>query len=44
MRTNSYTRIFVLTLLFFSFSALAQNTHAVDVTAGGTTDFISRSG
>jgi hypothetical protein len=42
MKTNSYTRIFVLTFLFFSFSAIAQNTHAVQVAAEGTPDFISR--
>jgi hypothetical protein len=39
MKTNSYTRIFVLTFLFFSFSAIAQDTNAFNVERG-TTKFI----
>ena len=31
MKTNSYTRIFVLTFLFFRFAAIAQDTHAFNV-------------
>jgi len=42
MKTNSYTRIFVMTFLFFSFSAIAQDIHSVNVTGGRTTNFISR--
>ncbi len=41
MKTNSYTRIFILTFLFFSFSAIAQVAPASYVT-GGTTAFLSR--
>jgi hypothetical protein len=41
MKTNSYTRIIVLTFLFFSFSAIAQDTHAFNVERG-TTKFICR--
>jgi hypothetical protein len=37
MKTNSYTRIFVLTFLFFSFSAIAQDTNAFNVECGTTT-------
>jgi hypothetical protein len=42
MKTNSYTRIFVMTLLFFGFSAVAQDIYAANVTRGRTTNFISR--
>jgi|SRR5580693_994700 hypothetical protein len=36
MKTNSCTRIFVLTFLFFSFSAIAKDTHAFNVERGTT--------
>jgi hypothetical protein len=42
MKTNSYARIFVLTCLFFSFSAIAQDICAANVTGGGRPNFISR--
>jgi hypothetical protein len=32
MKNNSYARIFVLTFLFFSFSAIAQDIYAVNLT------------
>jgi hypothetical protein len=42
MKTNSYARIFVLTFLFFSFSAIAQDIYAAKVARGGKPNFISR--
>jgi hypothetical protein len=41
MKTNSYTRILVLTFLFFSFSAIAQDKHAFNAERC-TTKFICR--
>jgi hypothetical protein len=39
---NRYLRIFALTFVFCSLSALAQDNPAVNVTGGGTTNFIPR--
>ncbi|MGA8490734.1 MAG: hypothetical protein WB711_09950 [Terriglobales bacterium] len=35
MKTNSYIRIFVMTFLFFSFSAAAQDIRALNVNKPG---------
>jgi hypothetical protein len=42
MKTNSYTRILVLTFLFFSFSAIAQDAPTFNFHRGGPTKAISR--
>lgn len=42
MKANAYIRLFALTFLFCSVSAIAQGNPAVNVTGGGTTDFIPR--
>jgi len=42
MKANAYIRIFALTFLFCSVSAIAQQNPAVNVTGSGTTDFIPR--
>jgi hypothetical protein len=39
---NAYLRIFALTFLFCGMSAIAQNNPAVNVTGGGTLNFIPR--
>jgi hypothetical protein len=42
MKTNSYTRILVLTFLFFSFSAIAQDAPTFHFHRGRPTKAISR--
>ena len=42
MKTSSCTRIFMLTFLFLSFSAVAKDSYAVSATGVGITNFISR--
>jgi hypothetical protein len=42
LKTNSYVRIFLLTFFFCSLSVMAQDNPAVNITGGGTTNFIPR--